>query len=201
VEWSSVLRRSKESARRVGSSASGVNARSRGPMAPLQLQQQHHQHQYHHQQQQQQQHHQQQHLQSSSSRQRSFRERNRNRGGGGGGFGAAGPRGGGAAAGDMGRYTTNFTCDLSSVCVSCTSPTLNGWLMSMMIGWSIESRDANSPMPIAHHRCFSKKFNEEVCAIIVADVLFLFSIVLSQNKKSSFSRIYQRDRDRSAAAT
>jgi len=96
VEWSSVLRRSKESARRVGSASGGSvgNARSRGPMAPLQLQQQQHQ----------------QHLQSNSSRQqqqqqqqqqqRSFRERNRNRGGG---FGAGG------RAGDMGRYTNQST--------------------------------------------------------------------------------------------
>lgn len=130
VEWSSVLRRSKESARRVGSASGGSvgNSRSRGPMAPLQLQQQQHQ----------------QHLQSSSSRQqqqRSFRERNRNRGGG---FGAGG------RAGDMGRYTNqstkknqsknNYLWTFQSV-IKCTSPTL----VPSNVKWLGESCDtANS---------------------------------------------------------
>lgn len=40
VEWSTVLRRSKEAARRI-QQTNGNNSRPRGPMAPLQLQQQH----------------------------------------------------------------------------------------------------------------------------------------------------------------
>jgi len=50
IEWSSILRRSKEAARRLTSA--GLNSRPRGPMAPLQLQQQpahhHHKHQQGH---------------------------------------------------------------------------------------------------------------------------------------------------------
>ncbi|XP_046645801.1 YTH domain-containing protein 1-like [Daphnia pulicaria] len=72
VEWSTVLRRSKDSARRVQVANGGV--RPRGPMAPLQLQQQ---------QQQQQQQHQQQQQQGGGRR--GFRDRNRNRGGFGSG--------------------------------------------------------------------------------------------------------------------
>lgn len=81
VQWSTVLRRSKDSARRIQVANGGV--RPRGPMAPLQLQQQ---------QQQQQQPHQQQ-----GGGRRGFRDRNRNRGG----FGSG--RSGISDCHDMGR--------------------------------------------------------------------------------------------------
>lgn len=86
VQWSTVLRRSKESARRIQVANGGV--RPRGPMAPLQLQQQ---------QQQQQQPHQQQ-----GGVRRGFRDRNRNRGG----FGSG--RSGISDCHDMGRYTAQI---------------------------------------------------------------------------------------------
>lgn len=86
VQWSTVLRRSKESARRIQVANGGV--RPRGPMAPLQLQQQ---------QQQQQQPHQQQ-----GGGRRGFRDRNRNRGG----FGSG--RSGISDCHDMGRYTAQI---------------------------------------------------------------------------------------------
>ncbi|EFX69004.1 hypothetical protein DAPPUDRAFT_301188 [Daphnia pulex] len=87
VEWSTVLRRSKDSARRVQVANGGV--RPRGPMAPLQLQQQ------------QQQQHQHQQQQQGGGR-RGFRDRNRNRGG----FGSG--RSGINDSHDMGRYTAQI---------------------------------------------------------------------------------------------
>lgn len=91
VEWSTVLRRSKDSARRVQVANGGV--RPRGPMAPLQLQQQQQQHQQQHQQQQQ---------QGGGGGRRGFRDRNRNRGG----FGSG--RSGINDSHDMGRYTAQI---------------------------------------------------------------------------------------------
>lgn len=93
VEWSTVLRRSKDSARRVQVANGGV--RPRGPMAPLQLQQQQQQHQQQHQQQQQQ-------GGGGGGGRRGFRDRNRNRGG----FGSG--RSGINDSHDMGRYTAQI---------------------------------------------------------------------------------------------
>lgn len=95
VEWSTVLRRSKDSARRVQVANGGV--RPRGPMAPLQLQQQ------------QQQHHQQQQQQQGGGGRRGFRDRNRNRGG----FGSG--RSGINDSHDMGRYTAQINQKRDSI--------------------------------------------------------------------------------------
>lgn len=120
VEWSTVLRRSKESARRIQQANGGV--RPRGPMAPLQLQQQQH-------------HHQQQPQQQQGGR-RGFRDRNRSRGG----FGSG--RSGTSDNHDMGRYTTQINqkrlhTSIRTFSVLCASPTLRRWLVRSGPGFQV----------------------------------------------------------------
>lgn len=118
AEWSTILRQSKESARRIQQANGGV--RPRGPMAPLQLQQQHHQ--------------QAQQQQQQGGGRRGFRDRNRSRGG----FGS----GRSGDSHDMGRYTaqTNQKTLHSSMwtfSVMCASPTFRRWLVRSGQGFRV----------------------------------------------------------------
>lgn len=110
TEWSAILRRSKESARRLASTNGGTSGRNRGPMAPLQLQQQHFQHSN----------------QAGHGGRRGYRDRNRSRGG----FGSSRDN---HSSGDMGRYTAQINQkrlhpSKRTFSVACASTTLHRWL-------------------------------------------------------------------------